>query len=83
MLEKINRKVYTLSGGEQQRVALARLFYKQASIILADEPTGSLDRHNSERVFEILRALNEEGRTVILVTHDEVIKSLCDRVIEL
>lgn len=66
-----NKKVYKLSGGEQQRVALARLMVKKCSIILADEPTGSLDRKNSDMVMNILHDLNNDGKTVIIVTHDE------------
>lgn len=83
LLDKINKKVYTLSGGEQQRVALARAFYKRSEMILADEPTGSLDRDNAEQVIALLRELNSENRTVILVTHDEDIKRICDRTIAL
>lgn len=71
---KLNQKVYTLSGGEQQRVALARLMLKKCDIILADEPTGSLDKNNAETVLNILKQLNEQGKTIILVTHDEGIK---------
>lgn len=76
-------KVYTLSGGEQQRVALARLMIKKCSLILADEPTGSLDRHNADNVMGIFRSLNREVRAVIIVTHDEGIKNQVDRRIEL
>lgn len=81
--DKINEKVYTLSGGEQQRIALARLMLKQSSVILADEPTGSLDRKNAEAVIGILKTLNKEGKTVILVTHDENIKTMGTGLIEL
>ena len=71
-LEKeLDKKVYKLSGGEQQRVALARLMIKKCSVILADEPTGSLDEKNSEIVLQILRELNEMGKTVIIVTHSQ------------
>ena len=83
MEDKEDQKVYTLSGGEQQRVALARLFLKKCSIILADEPTGSLDAENAETVMKILAELNREGKTVILVTHDEMIKKMAVRVMEL
>lgn len=83
LTDKLNKKVYTLSGGEQQRIAMARLFLKKCDIILADEPTGSLDAKNAEIVMNILLNLNKEGKTVILVTHDEKIKSKVKRVIEL
>ena len=83
MEDKEDQKVYTLSGGEQQRVALARLFLKKCSIILADEPTGSLDAGNAETVMKILTDLNREGKTVILVTHDEKIRKMAGRVMEL
>ncbi len=66
-----NKKVYKLSGGEQQRVALARLMIKKCNLILADEPTGSLDRDNSKMVMEILHSLHKMGKTVIIVTHDQ------------
>jgi putative ABC transport system ATP-binding protein len=81
--DKLKSKVYTLSGGEQQRIALARLFLKQCDIILADEPTGSLDSKNAALVMDILRKLNEAGKTLILVTHDENIKKMSNRVIEM
>lgn len=80
---KADQKVYTLSGGEQQRVALARLFYKKNDVILADEPTGSLDSDNAGVVMDILRELNRAGKTVVLVTHNEDIKKMCDRIITL
>lgn len=81
--DKVDSKIYTLSGGEQQRIALARLFLKKCEIILADEPTGSLDAKNAEIVMEIMRDLNKEGKTVVLVTHDEKIKNMSRKVIEI
>lgn len=81
--DKIDSKIYTLSGGEQQRVALARLMLKQCNIILADEPTGSLDRENATIVMNLLESLNHEGKTVIIVTHDENIKKRAGRIMEL
>ncbi|SHH98473.1 ATP-binding cassette domain-containing protein [Clostridium grantii] len=81
--EKLNKKVYTLSGGEQQRVALARLMLKKCDIILADEPTGSLDKKNAESVLNILKELNKQGKIIILVTHDEEIKKQGNRVVNL
>ena len=81
--EKKNQKVYSLSGGEQQRVALARLMMKKCDYVLADEPTGSLDRKNADAVFSILEKINESGKTVIMVTHDEAYQQKGKRVIRL
>lgn len=81
--EKIDEKVYTLSGGEQQRVALARVFLKRCEIVLADEPTGSLDKGNARKVVGLLKELHKEGKTVVLVTHDEEIQGQCERIIYL
>lgn len=81
--EFLNQKVYALSGGEQQRVALARLYLKKSSIILADEPTGSLDAGNRENVLNILSKLNEEGKTIIVVTHDPEVEKCASRIIRL
>ena len=83
ILDKKDEKVCTLSGGEQQRAALARLMIKKCDIILADEPTGSLDRENAMSVIKILKDLNAKGRTVIMVTHDESLKTVGTRVIVL
>lgn len=83
LLSKIDTKVYKLSGGEQQRVALARLLVKKCTIILADEPTGSLDKRNGDRVLEILFEMQRLGKTIILVTHDESIKQKVQRIVEL
>ncbi len=78
-----SRKIYMLSGGEQQRVALARLLVKQTAVILADEPTGSLDRKNAQKVMDLLLEMNRMGKTVLMVTHDEEMKKKGDRVIEI
>ncbi|WP_141903959.1 ATP-binding cassette domain-containing protein [Lysinibacillus sp. Y5S-8] len=83
LLNKINDKIYTLSGGEQQRIALARLMIKKCDIILADEPTGSLDKNNADVVMSILKSMNDSGKTIILVTHDEEIKKRGKRIIEI
>ncbi len=64
------RKVYELSGGEQQRVALARILLKDARYIFADEPTGNLDKGNRDVVIKLLRGLADSGKGVILATHD-------------
>ena len=79
----LKQKVYTLSGGEQQRIALARLRLKNCQLILADEPTGSLDRKNGQLVMKMLHELNEEGKTVLMVTHDEALLRESDKIIPL
>ena len=81
--DKAKQKVYSLSGGEQQRAALARLIVKKCDLVLADEPTGSLDRKNADTVFSILEKINESGKTVIMVTHDEAFREKGKKVIEL
>lgn len=83
LIDKINQKVYKLSGGEQQRVALARLMVKKCDLILADEPTGSLDKENANIVIEILKKMNKEGKTILMVTHDEGFKKIGSRVVDL
>ena len=83
LTKKMNTKVYKLSGGEQQRVALARLMLKKCDVILADEPTGSLDEENADMVMGILHLLNQMGKTVVLVTHSEKIIKSERRVIRL
>ena len=77
------RKVYELSGGEQQRVSIARIILKPCKIILADEPTGSLDESNRNIVLDLLKKLNNEGKTIIIVTHDEYVSKQCQRAINL
>lgn len=77
----LDTKVYKLSGGEQQRVALARLIIKKCFLILADEPTGSLDKANAEKVIKILQKLNNMGKTIIMVTHVEEHKNIGNRLV--
>lgn len=72
-----------LSGGQKQRVAIARALVNDPTIILADEPTGALDSKTSAQIMELLLELNEEGKTVILVTHEEEIAAYADRIITL
>ncbi len=79
----LDQKVYTLSGGEQQRIAIARLMLKQSDIILADEPTGSLDEINGKIVIDLLKNMNEEDKTIIMVSHDDNAFVNCSRVVEL
>ena len=72
-----------LSGGQCQRVAIARALINNPNIILADEPTGALDKETGIQIMEILKNLNEEGKTVIIVSHDENIYSKCNRIIKI
>jgi putative ABC transport system ATP-binding protein len=72
-----------ISGGERQRVAIARALANDPTIIIADEPTGNLDLKNSNEVMKILSKLNQEGRTIIMVTHNPEITENCSRVIRL
>lgn len=68
--ELMNRKVQTLSGGQKQRVAIARGLMMDANLILADEPTGALDHKATEQLIFLLKKLNKEGKTIVVVTHD-------------
>jgi putative ABC transport system ATP-binding protein len=82
--EKIDFRPSELSGGEQQRVAIARAVINRPSIVLADEPTGSLDSRNSRVVLQILRELNQKlGQTIVMITHDSEAASTASRVIEM
>ena len=76
-----NKKVSVLSGGEKQRVAIARALVCDPEYIMADEPTGALDSVNAEKIMSILSSLNKEGKTVIIVTHDETVAKKCGRII--
>lgn len=80
---KIEQTVKTLSGGEKQRVSIARALASDPKIILADEPTGNLDTENASAVFNILKNVAKLGITVIVVTHDADIAGMCARILEL
>ena len=77
--DKLKSKVYELSGGEQQRVAIARNMVKPFDIMLADEPTGSLDDENKQMVMDTLLALNKEGKTIVVVSHDKDFKKIASK----
>lgn len=81
ILDKAKKKPKELSGGQQQRVAIARALINNPDVILADEPTGALDSKTSQQVIDILKELNKEGKTVIIVTHDNKIAMQCQRVL--
>lgn len=72
-----------LSGGQQQRVAISRAVVTQPSILLADEPTGALDQKTGQQVMELFAELNEEGRTIIMITHDKHIAAHAKRIVKI
>lgn len=74
---------YQISGGEQQRTAIARAFVSDTKYILADEPTGALDYENAIELMELIKELHQAGKTIIMVTHDSQIASYADRIVEL
>ncbi|GIO25047.1 ABC transporter ATP-binding protein [Oceanobacillus sp. J11TS1] len=79
----LDKKVYQLSGGEQQRLAIARILLKPCTIIFADEPTGNLDDYNKGIILSIFKNLKENGKTIVCVTHDSDIAKQSDRTISL
>lgn len=83
LLNHIDKKIACLSGGEQQRIALARAIIKPSSLLLADEPTGSLDDKNKAYVMNIIKEINDKGKTVIIVTHDKFTADYCKRKLQL
>ena len=83
LAERVHNKPSQLSGGEQQRVAIARALINDPDLILADEPTGALDSKTGNEIMELFCMLNEEGRTVIVVTHDPKLASFGKRLIRI
>lgn len=81
--EKKNSRPAQLSGGEMQRVAIARALANNPKILLADEPTGNLDRENADAVIKIFKQLSKDGTTVVVVTHDEKVASEFSRIVKL
>ncbi|MCI6867963.1 MAG: ABC transporter ATP-binding protein [Lachnospiraceae bacterium] len=79
--ERINFNPTQLSGGQKQRVAIARAMVNKPDILLADEPTGALDSKSSKQIMELFQKLNDEGMTVIMITHDSNIASYAKRIV--
>jgi putative ABC transport system ATP-binding protein len=83
LANRMEHKPAEMSGGQQQRVAIARAIAQAPPIILADEPTGNLDSGSTKEILQIMRELHREGRTIILITHDNEIAAQADRVIKI
>ena len=81
--KRMNHKPSEMSGGQQQRVAIARAIAQAPPVILADEPTGNLDSGSTKEIMGILQSLHQEGRTVIIITHDNDIAAQAERVIRI
>lgn len=81
--DRVNFKPTQLSGGQKQRVAIARAMVNKPDILLADEPTGALDSKSSKQVMELFQTLNDEGVTVIMITHDRTIAGYAKRVVDI
>ena len=72
-----------LSGGQKQRVAIARALASKPKVLLADEPTGALDSKTSDEVMELIIQINKEGKTILVVTHEQEVANMCNRIITL
>ena len=83
ILEQKDKLPVHISGGQQQRTAIARAIIAKNQLLVADEPTGALDEKNSEEILKILKALNKEGLTIVIVTHDRKVAEQANRIIEL
>ena len=83
MINHADKFPSSLSGGEQQRVAVARALANDPDIIFADEPTGNLDSNTAEEIFRLLKSITEEGKTVIMVTHNNELAERCKRIVKI
>ncbi len=83
MAETTDKPVKKLSGGQKQRVAIARALINHPKFLLADEPTGALDSHTSSEIMDLLKQLNNQGMTIIIITHDQTVANACTRQIEI
>ncbi|HWL26580.1 MAG TPA: ABC transporter ATP-binding protein [Ureibacillus sp.] len=81
--DKLHHRPNQLSGGQQQRVAIARALVTEPSVLLADEPTGALDQKTGKQIMELFREINNEGKTIVMITHDQEIAKQANRIVHI